>query len=353
MKKWLVAGVGILSIILAGCGSANGDTSENSSNAASSSESKEETGSTELSGEVYVYLPSPANLGDQLAADFEEQTGVRVNVFQGTTGEILARLEAESANPVADVIMLASWSDGLGLKADDALMPYLPEGADNLHEGWADADNMLFGASGSAVGVIYNTTLFPELDADWDELASEEYQGELAFPDPEKSGSAKDFLAGFINNKGEEAGWQTWKDLAANGMTIPGANAAALEEVTTGAKGILVGGVDWNAYDSISKGEALEIYYPEGGTVVNPRTAMILNSSRNVDNAKAFMDYLLSDRAQQLISEAYLIPGRSDITSTQRENLSDINTLDVDWDWMMEHASDITSEFLSVMESSQ
>ena len=116
-------------------------------------------------------MPSPAGPADDLAAAFTEKTGVEVEQFQGTTGEILARLEAEQANPVADVVILASWSDGLGMKADGQLESYTPANADKVNEGWIDDDNMLFGSSASAVGVIYNTTVIPELSADWSELA--------------------------------------------------------------------------------------------------------------------------------------------------------------------------------------
>ena len=80
-----------------------------------------------LSGKVTVYMPSPAGLSDKLAALFTEKTGVEVEQFQGTTGEILARLEAEQVNPVADVVILASWSDGLSMKADDKLESYIDE----------------------------------------------------------------------------------------------------------------------------------------------------------------------------------------------------------------------------------
>ena len=93
-----------------------------------------------------------------------------------TTGEILARLEAEQANPVADVVILASWSDGLSMKADGQLESYTPANADKVNEGWIDEDSMLFGSSASAVGVIYNTTVVPELSADWAELADAQYK---------------------------------------------------------------------------------------------------------------------------------------------------------------------------------
>jgi iron(III) transport system substrate-binding protein len=298
---------------------------------------------TALSGKVVVYMPSPAGLADKLAAGFEARTGVKVEQFQGTTGEILARLETEAANPLADVVILASWADGLAMKKQGKLLAYAPAGSDLMHRAWRDADNTIFGTSASAVGVIYNTTIFPVLSADWNELAGTNYKNQLAIPDPEKSGSCKDFLAGFINNKGEAAGWKVWENLASNGMKVPGANAAALEAVTTGEKGILVAGVDYNAYASITKGEPLNIYYPAGGTVINPRPAMILKTSPNQDNARAFMDYLLSDEAQKLVADAYLLPGRGDIVCTNRANVSDIPVLETDWEWMMNHASEIAA----------
>lgn len=296
----------------------------------------------ELSGKVVVYMPSPSGLNEDYIADFEAKTGVKVELFEGTTGEILARLEAEKDNPVADVVVLASWSDGLSLKAQGGLLSYDPENVDKLYDGWVDEDHMLFGTSASAVGVIYNTTLVDSLDADWTDLASDEYADLLAIADPEKSGSCKDFLAGYMYATGED--WSAFEGMAENGMVVPGANKAALEAVTTGEKAILVAGVDYNAYSSIEKGEPLAIYYPKSGTVINPRPAMILSTSQNVENAKAFVDYLLSDDAQKLVADAYLLPGRKDITCDNRTNVSDIPTLDTDWTWMMEHADSIAAK---------
>lgn len=301
---------------------------------------------SKLSGKVTVYMPSPAGLADKLAAAFTEKTGVKVEQFQGTTGEILARLEAEQANPMADVVILASWSDGLSMKADGQLVSYVPAHADKINDGWIDSDNMLFGSSASAVGVIYNTTIVAELNADWSELANEAYKDLIAIPDPEKSGACKDFLAGLVTGVADgEAILQSWAD---NGLTVPGANKAALEAVTTGEKGILIAGVDYNAYSSMAKGEPLNIYYPASGTVVNPRPAMILKTAPNMDNAKAFIDFLFSDEAQKLVADAYLLPGRSDVQCESRTNLSDIPQIPTDWEQMMKVASDTAAKLNSL-----
>lgn len=283
-------------------------------------------------GIVTVYMPSPAGLANKLAADFEAKTGIEVRTFQGTTGEILARLETEQANPVADVVILASWSDGLSMKESGQLESYVPANADKMVPGWIDDDSCLFGYSASAVGVIYNTLIYPELDADWAELADSQYRNDIAIPDPELSGACKDFVAGFVN----AYGWDTFEALGANGMVVPGANKAALEAVTTGEVGILLAGVDYNAYSSIDKGEPLAIYYPASGTVVNPRPAMIMKTAPEMDNAKLFVDYLLSDDAQRMVTEAYLLPGRMDIEYSNRSTLDEIPQIECDWDAMME-----------------
>ena len=119
---------GCMTVSLAACGSTatsgSSSTASESAPASSSEAASESTTTSEASseatatgsGKVTVYMPSPAGLADKLAAAFTEETGIQVEQFQGTTGEILARLETEEANPVADVVILASWSDGLSMK---------------------------------------------------------------------------------------------------------------------------------------------------------------------------------------------------------------------------------------------
>lgn len=57
------------------------------------------------------------------------------------------------------------------------------------------------------------------------------------------------------------------------------------------------------------------------------------------DLLEAFIDFLFSDEAQQLVAEAYLLPGRSDVQCESRTNLSDIPQLPTGWTKMMDVAS--------------
>ena len=89
------------------------------------------------------------------------------------------------------------------------------------------------------------------------------------------------------------------------------------------------------AFPNCSEKWLYNIYYPASGTIINPRPAMIMKTAPDMDNAKAFVDFLFSDEAQQLVADAYLLPGRTDIQCTNRTNVSDIPQLPTDWDVMV------------------
>ena len=365
----ITAGVAamVMGMSLMACGSSAGNTADNDNNGntqqleISTMSTKAAGASTnanvpaapetpnyekQLSGKVVVYMPSPSGLNKKYVDGFKNKTGVDVELFAGTTGEILARLEAEKDNPVADVVVLASWSDGLSMKRKNNIMTYTPYNADKMYADWIDNDHTLFGTSASAVGVIYNTTIIDKLDADWSELGDAKYADDIAIPDPQKSGSCKDFISGYMS--ATNSNWTAFENMSKAGLFNAGANKAALSSVTTGEKAILVAGVDYNAYSSMAKGEPINIYYPKSGTVINPRPAMILKTSKNTDNAKAFVDYLLSDEAQKMVADAYLLPGRSDVKCTNRTNVNEIPTMKVDWDWMMKNSDDIAKKLVDM-----
>lgn len=176
-KKILAVLLGItMTLGLAGCGASSGSTvsaspqetvsqaagSEGTSMEASAPDasSGQETPSQEeqaaLSGKVVVYCPSPAGLADKMAEAFTAKTGVQVEMFQGTTGEILARLEAEKANPIADVVIMASWADGLGMIQDDQVLSYEPANTDKMNPDWVDADKK-FTATARLPSVSFTT----------------------------------------------------------------------------------------------------------------------------------------------------------------------------------------------------
>ena len=368
MKK-SYALLALMGLLLVGCKGGETDGSAASGNKADSvtkADSASKGGNTEKT-KVNVYRPSPAGLQKKYEADFEAKyKDIDRVVTSGTTGELLAKIEAEKANPVCDVLVLASWSDGISNLNKLNLREYVPEGSDKLYAEFQHSSHKIWGTSASAVGVLYNTDLVDKAkieQLDWADFADKdkvngvlktEGDARISIPDPTKSGACKDFLAGYVCSKGEEAAWKDLDGWAANGRINGGGNKPALQSVESGDVDILVGGVDYNAYSDKSTGKAVDIYYPNGGTVVNARPARIRGTTQHADAAKKVRDYLCSESAQKLVSDAYLLPGSTKVAAkSDRLGRDDITQLtNLNWDTMAANGTEIATKFVSKLNKS-
>ena len=292
-----------------------------------------------------VYSAGPNDLIQQLARDFEKNTGAKVNVFQGTTGQIMARLEAERSNPVADVVISASWDSALALKRAGDLLAYSPKGAEHVPDSLKDSNYIAQGIA--ALALVWNKNSNTPKPGDWKDLTQPEYRRQVLMPDPAQSGAAFEWLSGLLSSRGEQATWALLTELRRNGMVVSGPNARALNPVLQGAKAAAIGAVDYIAYGQQARGEAIEIIFPASGTVIAPRPMMILNYSRQPEQAKAFLDYLLSEEGQTAVANQYLIPARRDVPG-RRPGLQELTLISFDSDAMEARRGDILSQFRRV-----
>lgn len=298
-----------------------------------------------LSGKIVVYSAGPAGLAEKIQKGFQAKTGVEVEMFQGTTGKILARMEAEKANPVVDVVVLASLPSAIGMTKSGLTLPYKEaKNADKLIPAYSDKDGNYFSYSLSALGIAYNSKTVTNPPKEWSDLTKPEWKDKVNIPDPAQSGSALDFMTGYVNKNGD-AGWDLFNKVKANGAIIAGANQEAMDPVISGTKSIVMASVDYMTYASKAKGEPIDLIYPASGTVISPRPAMIMKSSKNQDSAKAFIEYLLSDEAQKMVTNAYLLSGRSDVQVQGRVSAKDVPVIQVDWNWMNDNQASVTQKF--------
>ncbi|BFT69742.1 ABC transporter substrate-binding protein [Paenibacillus sp. P36] len=343
----------LLGVSLTGCGTASKTSNSSPSTATPAAPTASTAAATvaptpeakKLSGKIVVYSAGPADLATNIQKGFKAKTGVEVEMFQGTTGKILARMEAEKANPVVDVVVLASLPSAIGMTKSGLTLPFKEaKNADKLITDYSDKDGNYFSYSLSALGIAYNTKTVTNPPKEWSDLTKPEWKDKVNIPDPAQSGSALDFMTGYANKNGDSA-WDLFGKVKANGAIIAGANQEAMDPVISGAKSIVMASVDYMTYASKAKGEPIDLIYPASGTVISPRPAMIMKSSKNVDASKAFIEYLLSDEAQKMVTDSYLLSGRSDIQVQGRVSAKDIPAIKVDWNWMNDNQAGVTQKF--------
>lgn len=335
-------------LALTGCGSVDSADSTDASSAdnTGAKTSAEAWEAPEgLSGELDYYSANPQGLTDALVEAFEEKTDVKVNVFADTTGKITAKLKAEEANPQADVVYLASWSAASKQDKAGALAEYTPEGADKITSSWVSKNGTFTGRDGSALALVTNTNVVDSAPQDWEDLADEKYKDQVIMPDPRESGTAADLIAAMVDQWGEDKTWELFDKLFDNGMIVQGANGPALDQVTSGSRGIVMGGVDYSAYSAQAKGEPLEVVIPSSGTTVTPRPVMILKTTDNKDAAEAFVDFMFSDEAQEISASKNMIPANTEITPKNGPKLEEIETLNEDLDGIASSSKDIKEKF--------
>ena len=257
-----------------------------------------------------VYTAGPGSLAKGLASGFEKKTGVKVNIFQATTGKVMARLEAEQANPQADILISASWDTAEDLHNRGWLLPYQSTNAGKVPDTLKSADYVAQGVS--ALGIVWNTKSGAPEPKEWHDLTAPAFKDKVTTPDPALSGASLDLLIGLQNGMGDKA-WTLFGDLKQNGMVVSGPNAQAVTPVMQGAKAAVFGAVDYVTYGNIEQGESLKVIFPASGTVIAPRPMMILKTTQHEADAKAFVDYVLSPEGQKMVADAWLMPARTDV----------------------------------------
>lgn len=273
--------------------------------------------------DIIVYTAGPAGLIEQLAADFTEETGIAIEFFQATTGNIMARIEAEAANPVVDVLISASWDTATDFAERGWLVPYTSPNAVNVPD-FLQTDTAV--AQGvAALAIAWNPASGTPRPTEWADLIAPEFEGLVNLPDPALSGSAFELVSALMTT----SGMGLFDSLAANGAEVAGANAAALNPVLQGAKAAVFGAVDYIALNRMAAGESIEVIFPKSGTVIAPRPMMILNWSDNQTEAQTFIDYVLSDSGQAIVAAQNLMPARSDVAA-DRPLIADLTILPID-----------------------
>lgn len=255
---------------------------------------------------LVVYSAGPRPLAESISRAFEAETGIRIELFAATNGQIMAKLEAEKYRPRADVVILASQAAAESLKQQNRLLRYAPEWLSYTRTDWHDPDSFYLATSAATVGIA--TRQGQPAPRSWEELLTAPTNfGRVTMPSPSRSGSAGDFLVTYTLNHGDSA-WHQYRQSRSGGLEFSAANNQAITGLLIGSYDVILAAVDYLIYRQIAAGAALEMHYPEPGPATVVRPIGILNSTHNQEAAKAFVDFYFSDFAQAVVAETHLLP---------------------------------------------
>lgn len=295
---------------------------------------------------LILYTSHKEEVYAPLVKEFEERTGIWVEVHAGGSKEMLEAVREQADRHICDVMF------GGGVESYEAyeefFEPYACSQREKLDDNYASPDNCWTIFSELPIVFIYNNKLVSEKDApdSWEEFLTEKWKGKIAFADPQKSGTSYTALATMsqILDMDDRAMLQKFAE-ALDGRISPGSGDVT-KEVSAGSR--LVGiTLEETAKKEMAKGADIGMVYPKEGTSAVPDGCALVAGAPHPENAKRFIDFTVSDDVQRLLTEEFCRRSvRKDILETDQTAAEGENMRLIEFD--LSEAGEKQEEFLNM-----
>lgn len=276
-----------------------------------------------------------------IATEFQRETGVKVAMTLKGSGETLAQIAAEKANPKLDLWFGGTGDPHLQAADQDLTAVYKSPLLDQLQP-WAkkQAEQSGFRTNGIYLGLLglgYNTELLAKkkvaAPACWKDLVRAEYAGDVQMANPNASGTAYTVIATLAQIFGEDEAFRLLKGMHRNISNYPRQGVGPIKATARGENLIAVAFI----HDVVTEAQAgfpVKGVSPCEGTGYEIGSLSIVKGARNLDAAKKFVDWALTPKAQALGAQnkQFQIPSNVNAPiSPLAPKLSDVKLIDYDF----------------------
>jgi len=269
------------------------------------------TTATAQSGEVNVICSAQAAWCSMIAVTFEKSQGVKVNMTLKGSGEAIAQILAEKANPKTDVWFGGTGDPHLQAAEQNLTLEYKSPTLPKLHD-WAQqqakqSGYKTVGIYSGPLGFGYNTELLAKkklaIPKTWNDLLKPEYKGEIQSANPSSSGTAYTMIATLVQLMGEDKAFDYLKALHRNVSQYTRSGTGPIKAVARGETAVSISFVHDGPGEKM-QGFAVETLTPSDGTGAEIGSMSLIKGARNLEAAKRFYDWALTPSAQEMAAAA-------------------------------------------------
>lgn len=285
-----------------------------------------------------VYSGRTSDLISPLLEQFSEDTGIKIDVRYGDSADLALLLDTEGTNTDVDVFISQNPGAVGFLDAQERLTQLDQDELELVDEQFRSGSGDWVGLSGRVRVLVYNTDLVDESELPDSvlDLTDERFAGRVAVAPT--NGSFQDFVTAMRVELGEDVAADWLDGMSDNGAQPYSNNTAIVEAVTRGE--VEMGLVN-HYYLERALAEDPDLpganhFFAEGdlGSLLITTAASIVEGTDRRDDARALVDYLLSEKAQEFFSnETFEYPLARDVQPNEAlPPLDSIPTTAIDLD---------------------
>lgn len=266
--------------------------------------------------EVNIYTHRHYESDQDLFRQFEEETGIQVNVINANADELIQKMSMEGEQSPADVLITVDAGRLERAKSSDLLQPVSSEILnETIPSHLRDPDNHWFGLTKRARVIAYSRDRVDEEElSTYEDLASDQWNDRLLI---RSSGNIynQSLMASMIVHNGEEDALEWAQAVAGNMARSPrGGDRDQVKAVVAGEGDLAV----VNSYymgkmlhsedpEEVSTAEQVGLFFPnqdDRGTHINVSGAGVAKYAPNKDSAIRFIEFLISEEAQEIFAHS-------------------------------------------------
>lgn len=268
------------------------------------------------SKEVNVYTHRHYKADQELFAQFEKETGIKVNVVNAKADELMQKMSLEGAQSPADVLITVDAGRLVRAKNKGLLQSATSEFlTKTIPSHLKDVDNHWFSLTKRARVIVYNPEKIKEEDlSSYEALTDKKWKNKILIRSSSNIYN-QSLLASIIANNGKEKASEWAKGIVANMARSPkGNDRDQVKAVVAGEGDIAI----VNTYyigkllnsknpDEVLAGKAVKVFFPNQnnrGTHINVSGAGVAKFAPNKQNAIKFIEFLASKKSQEVFANA-------------------------------------------------
>jgi iron(III) transport system substrate-binding protein len=237
---------------------------------------------------------------------------IELKFTRDSTGIVTAKILAEKAKPVADVIMGVAASSMVVFEREGLLQGYAPANLKNITPRYRAAGNTptWVGMDVWGTAICYNVAEMqkqglPKIES-WKDLLKPEFKGKIVMPNPASSGTGYLDVTAWMAMFGDKGGWDYMDKLHDNIAVYTHSGSKPCRMAGAGEFPVGIS-FEYRANATRNQGAPIDIVYPKEGLGWDIEAIAIVKGTPQLDAAKKLSDWASSKDAMELYAKNFAI----------------------------------------------